>query len=146
MFRLPGRSLPARGPFTRSPILPAAYAVYFQEWGLTSPRGPKLKRITIILKRLNIPKNHPARDMQDTFYVFRTISFCVRIPRPTQVRVMEKHATPGADCRPGKVYRCDSDLTHTPMFHQVEGLLVDEHISFGDSKRDPDGLRSRNVR
>jgi phenylalanyl-tRNA synthetase alpha chain len=82
---------------------------------------------------LNIPSHHPARAMHDTFYVepgtvLRTHT------SPVQVRVMEKGQPPFRMICPGRVYRCDSDITHTPMFHQVEGLVVDENISFADLK------------
>ncbi|MBT3517738.1 MAG: phenylalanine--tRNA ligase subunit alpha, partial [Nitrospina sp.] len=81
---------------------------------------------------LNIPKDHPARDMQDTFYigeeVLRTHT------SPVQIHVMENQKPPLRIIAPGKVFRCDSDISHTPMFHQVEGLMVDENLSFGDLK------------
>ncbi len=82
---------------------------------------------------LNFPKDHPARDMQDTFFVSDGIVLRTHTS-PTQPRVMEKQSPPVRIIAPGKVYRCDSDLTHTPMFHQVEGLLVDKDVSFGDLK------------
>ena len=122
-----------RAPFTRLPILPGAYAAYFQEWVLILPKVLKSRPITIIFEALNIPKNHPARDMQDTFYVSDNIVLRTHTS-PIQVHIMEQNAPPIRIVAPGKVYRCDSDLTHTPMFNQVEGLLVDEHVSFGDLK------------
>ena len=82
---------------------------------------------------LNFPKNHPARDMQDTFFVSDDIVLRPHTS-PLQVRVMEKQPPPIKVIAPGRVYRCDSDLTHTPMFHQVEGLMVAEGVSFGDLK------------
>jgi len=82
---------------------------------------------------LNIPRNHPARDMQDTFYVSDETVLRTHTS-PIQVRIMEQYDPPIRVVAPGKVYRCDSDLTHTPMFHQVEGLLVDTVSSFGDLK------------
>jgi phenylalanyl-tRNA synthetase alpha chain len=82
---------------------------------------------------LNIPKDHPARDMQDTFYVTDNIVLRTHTS-PIQVRVMEKQPPPVRIIAPGKAYRCDSDVTHTPMFHQVEGLMVDTDVSFGDLK------------
>jgi phenylalanyl-tRNA synthetase alpha chain len=85
------------------------------------------------LEGLDLPKDHPARDMQDTFFVSDEVVLRTHTS-PLQVRVMEKQAPPVRTIAPGKVYRCDSDLTHTPMFHQVEGLLVDKGISFGDLK------------
>ncbi|HDS05583.1 MAG TPA: phenylalanine--tRNA ligase subunit alpha, partial [Deltaproteobacteria bacterium] len=82
---------------------------------------------------LNIPKDHPARDMQDTFYIEENIVLRTHTS-PVQVRVMEKVKPPVRILSPGKVYRRDSDVSHTPMFHQIEGLLVDEGITFGDLK------------
>ena len=95
--------------------------------------GPEIETDYYNFEALNILKNHPARDMQDTFYVSDDILLRTHTS-PAQVRVMEKQAPPVRVIAPGKVYRCDSDITHTPMFHQVEGLLVDENITFGDLK------------
>lgn len=82
---------------------------------------------------LNIPQDHPARDMQDTFYITEKLLLRTHTS-PIQVRVMEAQKPPVAVIAPGKVYRRDSDVSHTPMFHQVEGLLVDRGITFGDLK------------
>ena len=82
---------------------------------------------------LNIPKDHPARDMQDTFYIEDNIVLRTHTS-PVQVRIMEKIQPPLRILSPGKVYRRDSDVSHTPMFHQIEGLLVDKGVSFGDLK------------
>ena len=82
---------------------------------------------------LNIPESHPARAMHDTFYVDETTLLRTHTS-PVQVRVMENKEPPLRGIAPGRVYRCDSDVTHTPMFHQAEGLMVDENISFGDLK------------
>ena len=71
--------------------------------------------------------------MQDTFYIFYNLVLRTHTS-PVQIRTMEKQTPPVRIIAPGKVYRCDSDITHTPMFHQVEGLLVDENVSFGDLK------------
>jgi phenylalanyl-tRNA synthetase alpha chain len=95
--------------------------------------GPEVETDYYNFEALNIPKNHPARDMQDTFYISEDVVLRTHTS-PIQVRIMEKLSPPVRVIAPGKVYRCDSDLTHTPMFHQVEGLLVDENISFGDLK------------
>ncbi|MCP4699893.1 MAG: phenylalanine--tRNA ligase subunit alpha, partial [Gammaproteobacteria bacterium] len=80
-----------------------------------------------------IPADHPARAMHDTFY-FDAHTVLRTHTSPVQIRVMENTAPPLRIIAPGRVYRCDSDLTHTPMFHQVEGLVVDENISFADLK------------
>ena len=82
---------------------------------------------------LNFPKDHPARDMQDTFFISKNIVLRTHTS-PNQIRTMEKQSPPVRIIVPGKVYRCDSDLTHTPMFHQVEGFLVDKQVSFADLK------------
>lgn len=101
--------------------------------GFEVVEGPEVESDYYNFEALNIPKNHPARDMQDTFYVSEDIVLRTHTS-PTQPRVMEKRTPPVRIIAPGKVYRCDSDITHTPMFHQVEGLLVDKNISFGDLK------------
>jgi phenylalanyl-tRNA synthetase alpha chain len=82
---------------------------------------------------LNIPKDHPARDMHDTFYLSKETLLRTHTS-PVQIRTMQLSNPPVSIICPGKVYRCDSDISHTPMFHQVEGLMVDEDISFGDLK------------
>ncbi len=101
--------------------------------GFEIKEGPEVETDYYNFEALNFPKDHPARDMQDTFFVSDGIVLRTHTS-PTQPRVMEKQSPPVRVIAPGKVYRCDSDLTHTPMFHQVEGLLVDKLISFGDLK------------
>ena len=105
----------------------------FSDMGFDIAEGPEVESDYYNFEALNFPKDHPARDMQDTFFVSEDIVLRTHTS-PLQVRVMEKQAPPVRVIAPGKVFRCDSDLTHTPMFHQVEGLLVDENISFGDLK------------
>jgi len=105
----------------------------FTRLGFDVAEGPEVETDYYNFEALNIPQNHPARDMQDTFYISNTIVLRTHTS-PTQPRIMEKQRPPVRIIAPGKVYRCDSDLTHTPMFHQVEGLLVDKNISFGDLK------------
>lgn len=95
--------------------------------------GPEVELDYYNFEALNIPPNHPARDMQDTFYISDTILLRTHTS-PLQVRVMEKTSPPLRVIAPGKVYRRDSDISHTPMFHQVEGLMVGEDISLGDLK------------
>jgi phenylalanyl-tRNA synthetase alpha chain len=129
---LPGRPAP-RGslhPITR---ITRCICEVFSRMGFNVAEGPEVETDYYNFEALNIPKDHPARDMQDTFYVTENIVLRTHTS-PMQVRFMEKHAPPVRIVAPGKVYRCDSDLTHTPMFHQVEGLLVDEQVSFGDLK------------
>lgn len=105
----------------------------FTRLGFDIAEGPEVETDWYNFEALNFPKNHPARDMQDTFFVSTDIVLRTHTS-PLQVRIMEKQPPPVSVIAPGKVYRCDSDLTHTPMFHQVEGLMVDEGISFGDLK------------
>jgi phenylalanyl-tRNA synthetase alpha chain len=129
---LPGR-LPVKG--SLHPITQTTNRIcgIFSQMGFDVVEGPEVESDYYNFEALNIPKNHPARDMQDTFYVSDSVVLRTHTS-PTQPRVMEKQQPPVRIIAPGKVYRCDSDLTHTPMFHQVEGLLVDEHISFADLK------------
>jgi phenylalanyl-tRNA synthetase alpha chain len=105
----------------------------FAHMGFDIVEGPEVEKDYYNFEALNIPKNHPARDMQDTFFVSADIVLRTHTS-PLQVRTMERQPPPVRIIAPGKVFRCDSDQTHTPMFHQVEGLLVDENISFGDLK------------
>ncbi len=105
----------------------------FSSLGFDIAEGPEVESDYYNFEALNFPKDHPARDMQDTFFVNDDVVLRTHTS-PLQIRTMEKQPPPVRIICPGKVYRCDSDLTHTPMFHQVEGLLVDENISFGDLK------------
>jgi phenylalanyl-tRNA synthetase alpha chain len=105
----------------------------FQRMGFQVAEGPEVETDYYNFEALNIPRNHPARDMQDTFYVTQEIVLRTHTS-PVQIRVMETQEPPIKIIAPGRVYRCDSDVSHTPMFHQIEGLLVDEHITFGDLK------------
>ncbi len=105
----------------------------FSSLGFDIAEGPEVESDYYNFEALNFPKDHPARDMQDTFFVNDDVVLRTHTS-PLQIRTMEKQQPPVRIICPGKVYRCDSDLTHTPMFHQVEGLLVDENISFGDLK------------
>ncbi len=105
----------------------------FHSLGFASASGPEIEHDFYNFTALNIPENHPARAMHDTFYidpqhVLRTHT------SPVQVRYMEDHQPPLKIISTGRVYRVDSDATHSPMFHQVEGLWVDEHISFANLK------------
>jgi phenylalanyl-tRNA synthetase alpha chain len=95
--------------------------------------GPEIEDDWHNFEALNIPANHPARAMHDTFY-FPDGKLLRTHTSPMQVRVMERQAPPIRVIVPGRVYRCDSDMTHTPMFHQCEGLVVDEGISFANLK------------
>lgn len=105
----------------------------FVKMGYNIVKGPNIELDYYNFEALNFPKDHPARDMQDTFYVSDNTVLRTHTS-PMQVRTMEKQKPPVSIIAPGKVYRSDSDVSHTPMFHQVEGLLVDRGITFGDLK------------
>jgi phenylalanyl-tRNA synthetase alpha chain len=105
----------------------------FVPLGFTVEEGPEIEDDYHNFEALNIPSHHPARAMHDTFY-FDAHTLLRTHTSPVQVRVMENRKPPLRIIAPGRVYRCDSDLTHTPMFHQVEGLLVDENVSFANLK------------
>jgi len=105
----------------------------FISMGFSVAEGPEVEKEEYNFDMLNIPKDHPARDMQDTFFlnngdVLRTHT------SPVQIRTMLKQKPPIAVIAPGRVYRKDADPTHSPMFHQIEGLLVDENVTFRDLK------------
>lgn len=129
---LPGRGLGTGGlhPIT---LTLARIEQLFHSLGFATASGPEIETDFYNFTALNIPENHPARAMHDTFYidpqhVLRTHT------SPVQVRYMEVHQPPLKIISPGRVYRVDSDATHSPMFHQVEGLWVDEDISFANLK------------
>ena len=105
----------------------------FLALGFSVAEGPEIEDDYHNFEALNFPKDHPARDMQDTFFVgdnhlLRTHT------SPVQIRVMESRQPPLRVIAPGVVYRHDSDVTHSPMFHQIEGFMVDHHVTFGDLK------------
>ena len=111
----------------------------FSQLGFTVAEGPEIENDYYNFEALNFPPHHPARAMHDTFYVeggdlLRTHTSSV------QIRHMQANKPPHRIIAPGRVYRCDSDQTHTPMFHQVEGLLVDKHITFADLMGDLEGF------
>ena len=103
----------------------------FERVGFETVEGPEVEDDFHNFEALNIPASHPARAMHDTFY-FDAHTLLRTHTSPVQVRVMESREPPLRILAPGRVYRCDSDLTHTPMFHQVEGFLVDRDVSFAD--------------
>ncbi len=105
----------------------------FLTLGFRIVEGPEVELDYYNFEALNMPKDHPARDMQDTFYISDNVVLRTHTS-PIEVRVMESQRPPVSIISPGKVYRRDSDVSHTPMFHQVEGLLVDKGVSFGDLK------------
>ena len=102
--------------------------------GFEIAEGPEVELDYYNFEALNIPKNHPARDTQDTFYITENILLRTHTS-PTQIRVMEKQDPPIKIIVPGRVYRSDAvDATHSPIFHQVEGLVIDKNITMGDLK------------
>lgn len=131
---LPGRKveLGHQHPLTKVNML---IEEFFTKMGYTVAEGPEIESDYFNFECLNLPADHPARDMQDSFYL--TPKFLLRThTSPVQARVMQANE-PNAPIRiiaPGKVYRWDYDATHSPVFHQVEGLLIDEHITFADLK------------
>ena len=129
---LPGRYLP---PGKRHPITQLMDEItrIFLVMGFEVAEGPEVETDYYNFEALNMPKNHPARDMQDTLYISDDILLRTHTS-PVQIRVMLDRKPPLRVIAPGKVYRRDSDITHTPMFHQVEGFMVDESITFGDLK------------
>ena len=129
---LPGRGQSAGGQHPISRTL-ERIAALFAQIGFTVAQGPEVEDDFRNFEALNIPAHHPARAMHDTFY-FDAHTLLRTHTSPVQIRVMEQQAPPIRIIAPGRVYRCDSDITHSPMFHQVEGLLVDEGVSFADLK------------
>ena len=141
-------TLPGRGlrPGRRHPVSRTLEDVVrtFARLGFDVAEGPELELDFFNFEALNLPKDHPARDMQDTFYAQPESLGLAQPPEspvllrthtsPVQVRTMLKTPPPLRIVAPGRVYRRDSDLTHTPMFHQVEGLLVDKDVSFAELK------------
>jgi phenylalanyl-tRNA synthetase alpha chain len=130
-------TLPGREP-TRGHLHPITQAMQdvcaiFTRMGFRIVEGPNVELDYYNFEALNMPKDHPARDMQDTFYITDNIVLRTQTS-PMQVRVMEKQSPPVSIISPGKVYRRDSDVSHTPMFHQVEGLLVDRNVTLSDLK------------
>lgn len=106
---------------------------FFVRWGFEVCDGPEVEDDYHNFEALNIPAHHPARAMHDTFY-FGDGRLLRTHTSPVQVRVMESREPPLRIIAPGRVYRCDYDQTHSPMFHQVEGLLIDKQVTMGDLK------------
>ncbi len=129
---LPGRATQSGGlhPVTKTM---RRIEQFFAKAGYSVEVGPEIEDDYHNFEALNIPGHHPARAMHDTFY-FDANTLLRTHTSPVQVRTMEQGKPPFRMICPGRVYRCDSDQTHTPMFHQVEGLLVEENVSFADLK------------
>ncbi|MBC7945087.1 MAG: phenylalanine--tRNA ligase subunit alpha [Burkholderiales bacterium] len=110
-------------------------AALFRSIGFAVATGPEIETDYYNFTALNIPEDHPARAMHDTFYIDDDDPLLLRThTSPIQIRYMQEHKPPIKIIAPGKVYRVDSDATHSPMFHQFEGLWIDEHVSFADLK------------
>lgn len=129
---LPGRK-PQTGKLHPITQIMNEVCTIFENLGFSVAEGPDVEHDHYNFEALNIPAHHPARDMHDTFYVSDSILLRTHTS-PMQARIMETQQPPLRVIAPGKVYRCDSDITHTPMFHQVEGFLVDRNVSFADLK------------
>lgn len=105
----------------------------FAGLGFSVAEGPEIEHDWYNFEALNFPPEHPARDMQDTFFTDNNLLLRTHTS-PVQIRTMLKQKPPVRIIAPGTVYRCDSDATHSPMFHQIEGLMVDKEITFADLK------------
>ncbi|NLC69886.1 MAG: phenylalanine--tRNA ligase subunit alpha [Desulfuromonadaceae bacterium] len=129
---LPGRRLP-KGSLHPITLVTDEVVGIFSTLGFGVVEGPEIENDYYNFEALNMPRNHPARDMQDTFYISEDVVLRTHTS-PVQIRTMLKQRPPVKVIAPGTVYRRDSDLTHSPMFHQVEGFLVDRQVTFGDLK------------
>ena len=129
---LPGKYIPFGREHPIQQVLSEITEI-FSTMGFEVGEGPEVESDYYNFEALNMPKNHPARDMQDTFYISDDVVLRTHTS-PVQIRVMEKKTPPLKVIAPGKVYRCDADISHTPMFHQVEGFMVDTDIAFSDLK------------
>lgn len=131
-FSLPGRKEISGSIHPISRISDEIASIFFS-LGFQVEEGPEIESDYYNFEALNIPRDHPARDMQDTFYLEEDMVLRTHTS-PVQIRVMEKREPPLRIIAPGKVYRRDSDISHTPMFHQIEGLMIGENISFSHLK------------
>jgi len=129
---LPGRRVVAGGLHPLTQVHDEIVDV-FTGMGFAVAEGPEVELDYYNFEALNIPKDHPARDMQDTFYVGGEVLLRTQTS-PVQIRTMERQKPPVRIICPGRVYRRDADITHSPVFHQVEGLAVDRGISMADLK------------
>ncbi|NJD91081.1 MAG: phenylalanine--tRNA ligase subunit alpha, partial [Geobacter sp.] len=129
---LPGRR-PKAG--TKHPVTMVIEEIsdIFAGLGFLVAEGPEIELDYYNFEALNFPKDHPARDMQDTFFVQDNLLLRTHTS-PVQIRTMINQKPPVRIIAPGTVYRCDYDATHSPMFHQIEGLMVDKGVTFGDLK------------
>ena len=129
---LPGRKV-RRGSLHPVEVVLQDVSAIFSKIGYSIRLGPLIEKDFYNFEALNIPKDHPARDMQDTFYIDE--SHVLRThTSPVQIHTMENEKPPIRIIAPGAVFRCDSDVSHIPMFHQVEGLLIEKSVSMADLK------------
>ncbi len=131
-FSLPGRRAPRGGKHLITQVTDEIVSI-FERLGFEVSEGPEVELDYYNFEALNFPKDHPARDMQDTFYFSSNVVLRTHTS-PVQVRTMESRKPPLRVIAPGRVYRHDSDPTHSPMFHQIEGFIVDHEITFADLK------------
>jgi phenylalanyl-tRNA synthetase alpha chain len=129
---LPGR-LPSRGAYHPLTLVTREIVSLFRGMGFEVVEGPEVDLDFYNFEALNFPLDHPARDMQDTFYLAEDVVLRTHTSN-VQIHTMKGRTPPFRVIAPGKVYRCDSDTTHSPMFHQVEGFLVDRDVSFSELK------------
>ncbi len=129
---LPGRPYPLGKKHPITQVMDEICEIFLR-MGFSVATGPEVELDYYNFEALNIPPDHPARDMQATFYISPEVVLRTHTS-PIQIRAMEALKPPLRIIAPGKVYRCDSDVTHTPMFHQIEGLMVDHRVSFSDLK------------
>ena len=127
---LPGRERPRGRLHPITQVMEEILGIFLR-LGFSIAEGPEAEWDYYNFEALNLPRDHPARDMHDTFYLTDDILLRTHTS-PVQIRVMEAQAPPIQIVAPGKVYRCDADISHSPMFHQVEGLWVDEGVTFAD--------------
>lgn len=130
---LPGRS-DEKGTLHPISIVSSRICDLFAQCGFSVAQGPEVETEYYNFEALNIPSHHPARAMHDTFY-FSDGRLLRTHTSPVQIRVMKQQPPPLKIIAPGRVYRCDSDLTHSPMFHQIEGLMIDEGVTFAHLKQ-----------
>ena len=129
---LPGRRQPYGKKHPLTQVMEEIQEI-FVGLGFAIEGGPEVELDYYNFEALNFPKNHPSRDMQDTFFVNEDVVLRTHTS-PVQIRVMEKTAPPVRFIAPGRTYRHDADITHSPVFHQVEGFLVDRNVTMGDLK------------
>lgn len=129
---IPGNYIPFGHLHPTTQVLDEIISI-FVSLGFSVEEGPEIEHDYYNFEALNFPKDHPARDMQDTFFISDDVVLRTHTS-PVQIRIMEKNKPPLRVIAPGKVYRCDADVSHIPMFHQLEGFMVDRHIRMSDLK------------